>query len=39
MFIVLHTLNLIVQEGLKMFGDAFDQIRNSIKYGVRKVEW
>ena len=27
-----HILNLIVQEGLKLFGDVLDQIRNSIKY-------
>jgi len=27
-----HILNLIVQEGLKVLGDALDQIRNSIKY-------
>jgi len=32
MFVVAHTLNLIVQEGLKVFGDALDQIRNIIKY-------
>ena len=25
-------LNLIVQKGLKVFGDALDQIRNNIKY-------
>ena len=27
-----HILNLIVQEGLKVLGNALDQIRNSIKY-------
>jgi len=27
-----HMLNLIWQEGLKVFGDALDQIINSIKY-------
>jgi len=27
-----HILNLIVQEGLKVFGDALDQVRNNIKY-------
>jgi len=32
-----HILNLIVQEGLKVFGEALNQIRNSIKY-VRGLE-
>ena len=27
-----HILNLIVQEGLKAFGDSLDHIRESIKY-------
>jgi len=27
-----HILNLIVQEGLKVFGNDLDQIRNNIKY-------
>ena len=27
-----HILNLIVQEGLKVLGDALDQMRQSIKY-------
>jgi len=32
MFVGVHILNLIIQEGLKVFRDALNQIRNNIKY-------